>query len=218
MSRLRPPDPVVARAHLAGLESKIAAAFVNGIRSTEVATLIQQVEVAIRSASETAVRAREKALDPTLNGSELNSARQTMHDSGFQVERLQAASSRLRQRLAELKAAEANARKRERYDEVAQQRDALATKLATIYPPFVEKLAHVLAEVAANDAEVAFVNTNENRPAGAPVLQGAELKARGLQHFRRGVVEVPRLTANVTLPKWKPDDGSMYLWPLKWGL
>jgi hypothetical protein len=218
MSRLRLPDPAVPPAHLAGLEQRIAAAFTNGIRSAEVAVLIGHVEVAIRSASESATRARERALDPTLNGSELNHARQTMHDSGFQVERLQAASSRLRQRLAKLKAAEANARKRERYDEVAQQRDALATKLATIYPPFVEKLAHVLAEVAANDAEVAFVNANENRPAGAPMLQVAELKARGLQHFRHGVVEVPRLTAQLVLPKWKPDDGSMYLWPLKWGL
>jgi hypothetical protein len=169
-------------------------------------------------ASASAVRAREKALDPTLNGSELKSARQLMHDAGFQVERLQAASSRLRQRLVEVKAAEANARKRERYDEIAAERDALAIKLATIYPPFVEKLAHVLAEVAANDAEVAFVNANENRPAGAPMLQVAELKARGLQHFRHGVVEVPRLTAQLVLPKWRPDDGSMYLWPLKWGL
>jgi hypothetical protein len=214
MSRLRPSDPVVPPAHLAGLESKIAAAFSNGIRATEVAALIGRVEGAIRSASETATLARARALDPTLNGSELNSARQTMHDSGFAVERLQAASSRLRQRLDELRAAEANARKRERYDEVAQERDRLATKLAAVYPDFAEKLAELLPQLAANDHEVNIIN--RDRPAGAPMLLCADLKARGLPSFQVGVSQLPRLTDVLVLPKWRlTAHSSLYFWPLR---
>ena len=212
MPRLRAPDPVVPPASLplARLEERIAQAFTNGCRSSEVGALIQEVEVATRSASESATRAREKALDPTLT-SELNSARQTMHDSGFQVERLQAASSRLRQRLAELKTSEDNQRKRARYDEIAGARDELATKLAAVYPEFVEKLAPLLSELAANDQEVKVVN--QNRPAGAPELLCVELKARGLQSFRQGVSEVPRLVDVLVLPRWRPHDGRFYYWP-----
>lgn len=217
MPRLRPPDPVVppAQLPLARLEERIAHAFVNGCRASEVATLIQQVEVATRSATESATRSRERALDPTLNGAELGAARQTMLDVGFQVERLTAASSRLRQRHAELKALEADAVKRQRYDEVAAQRDVLANKLSAIYPELVAKLSELLPQLAANDAEVNFINRPENKPAGAAPLQVTELKARGLLHFQVGPSPVPRLTDVLVLPKWKPDGGSMYHWPLR---
>jgi hypothetical protein len=160
--------------------------------------------------------ARQRALDPTLNGDELNNARQTMHDSGFQVERLQAASSRLRQRLDELKAAELNQRKRVRYDEVAQERDELAKKLAAVYPDFAEKLADLLPQLAANDHEVSIINRPENKPAGAPTLLCAELKARGLASFQVGVSQLPRLTDVLVLPKWRlTAHSSLYFWPLR---
>jgi hypothetical protein len=216
MPRLRAPDPVVppAQLPLARLEQRIAHAFTNGIRATEVSALIQQVEVATRSASESATRARERALDPTLNGSELNSARQTMHDSGFAVERLQAASSRLRQRLDELRAAELNQRKRKEYDRVAAERDELATKLSAIYPDFAEKLGALLPQLAANDHEVNIIN--RDRPAGAPMLLCAELKARGLASFQVGVSQLPRLTDVLVLPKWRlTAHSSLYCWPLR---
>ena len=219
MPKLRAPDPVVppTQLPLARLEEKIAHAFTNGTRASEVATLIGQVETAIGRANEAAVSARQRALDPTLNGDELEQARTAMHDAGFRTERLTAASSRLRQRLDEVKALEANERKRARYDEVAQKRDTLATKLSAIYPEFVEKLAPLLVELAANDQEIAVVNRPENKPAGAATLQFAELKARGLHHFQAGVSLVPRLTTDLILPRWRPDDGPMYLWPPKWG-
>jgi predicted Holliday junction resolvase-like endonuclease len=86
-----------------------------------------------------------------------------MHDSGFMVERLTAASSRLRQRLAELQALEDNQRKRREYDRVAEERDALARKLAALYPEFAEQLAPLLAELAANDREVEFVRRGRDR-------------------------------------------------------
>jgi hypothetical protein len=216
MPRLRPPDPVTppAQLPLVRLEERIAHAFVNGCCASEVATLIQQVEVATRSAIESATRSRERALDPTLGGDELQTARQTMHDSGFAVERLQAASSRLRQRLDELKAAELNERKRKEYDRVAAERDELATKLSAIYPDFAEKLAELLPQLAANDHEVNIIN--RDRPAGAPMLLCAELKARGLASFQVGVSQLPRLTDVLVLPKWRlTAHSSLYFWPLR---
>jgi hypothetical protein len=215
MPRLRPADPAVPPANQAGLEQRIAAAaFTNGVRSAEVAALIGQVEAATRNASEAATRARERALDPTLGGDELNRARQTMYDAGFQTERLTAASSRLRQRLDELKAAELNQRKRQEYDRVAAERDALATKLAAIYPDFAEKLGALLPQLAANDHEVNIIN--RDRPAGAPPLLCAELKARGLASFQVGVSQLPRLTDVLVLPKWRlTAHSSLYCWPLR---
>jgi hypothetical protein len=120
-------------------------------------------------------------------------------------------ASTRRQRLDELKAAELNQRKRQEYDRVAAERDALATKLSAIYPELVEKLAELLPRLAANDHEINLIN--RDRPAGAPPLLCAELKARGLQSFRLGPSEVPRLVDVLVLPRWRPRRDSLYHWP-----
>jgi hypothetical protein len=89
----------------------------------------------------------------------------------------------------------------------------LATKLSAIYPDFAEKLGALLPQIAANDHELNVINRPENRPAGAPVLQCAELKARNLASFRLGPSEVPRLVDVLVLPRWRPHDGRFYFWP-----
>ena len=133
------------------LDARIAAAFADGAKSNDVAILIKDTEHAAASASEQAEQARNYALDPTLSGFELTDARKSMDDAAFRRDRLQAAIGKLRERLAELKDQEENARRQVAYDKAEAERDELAKELADLYPAFAQKLAELLARVAAND-------------------------------------------------------------------
>ena len=136
------------------LDDRIAAAFADGAKSNDVATLIKDTENATTSASDLAEQARNHALDPTLSNSELNDARKCMDDAAFRCDRLQAAMGKLRERLAQLKDQEENARRQVAYDKVKAVRDDLAKELADLYPAFAQKLAELLPRIAANDREI----------------------------------------------------------------
>ena len=192
------------------LDARIAAAFANGAKSNDVATLIKDTERAAASASDMAEQARNHALDPTLSGFELTDARKCMDDAAFKRDRLQAALGKLRERLAELKDQEENARRQVAYDKAKAVRDELAEELADLYPAFAQKLAELLARVAINDAEVDSIN-NHALPRGADRLLVAELKARGLPGWVMNSVAEPRITDQLYLPPWQPR--SNYLWP-----
>jgi hypothetical protein len=120
-----------------------------------------------------------------------------------------AAGGKLRDRLAQLKDQEGNARRQVAYDKAESERDELAKELADFYPAFAEKLAELLARVAINDREIDRINTHA-LPRGADRLLVAELKARGLPWVVNNV-ETPRIIDLLHLPPWQP--GSNYLWP-----
>ena len=140
------------------LDARIAAAFADGAKSNDVAALIKDTEHAAASASEQAEQARNHALDPTLSGSELKDARKSMDDAAFKRDRLQAALGKLRERLAELKYQEENARRQVAYDKAEAVRDELAKELADLYPAFAQKLVELLVRVAINDREIDHIN------------------------------------------------------------
>ena len=117
---------------------------------------------------------------------------------------------KLRERLAQLKDQEENARRQVAYDKAKAVRDELAKELADLYPAFAQKLAELLARVAINDAEVDSIN-NHALPRGADRLLVAELKARGLPGWVMNSVAEPRITDQLNLPPWQPR--SNYLWP-----
>ena len=190
------------------LDARIAAAFADGAKSKDVATLIKDTEHGAASASDRAEQARNHALDPTLSGSELKDARKCMDDAAFRRDRLQAALGKLRERLAELKDQEENARRQVAYDKAEVVRDELAKELADLYPAFAQKLVELLARVVINDGEIEHINNA--LPKGADRLLVAELKARGLPWVVNNV-ETPRITSQLCLPPWQPR--SSYLWP-----
>ena len=140
------------------LDARIAAAFADGAKSNDVATLIKDTEHGAASASDRAEQARNHALDPTLSGSELKDARKCMDDAAFKRDRLQAALGKLRERLAQLKDQEENARRQVAYDKAEAVRDELAKELADLYPAFAQKLAELLARVVINDREIDYIN------------------------------------------------------------
>jgi hypothetical protein len=190
------------------LDARIAAAFADGAKSNDVATLIRDTEHGIASASDRAEQARNHALDPTLSGSELKDARECMDDAAFKRDRLQAALGKLRERLAQLKYQEENARRQVVYDKAKAVRDGLADELADLYPAFAQRLAELLERVVVNDREIDYIN--HALPRGADRLLVAELKARGLPWVVNNV-ETPRITNHLCLPPWQPR--SSYLWP-----
>ena len=191
------------------LDARIAAAFANGAKSSDVAILIKDTEQGAASASDQAEQAHYHAFDPTLSGSELKDARECMDVAAFRRDRLQAATARLRERLAQLKDQEENARRQVAYDKAKAVRDELATELADLYPAFAEKLVELLARVAVNDREIDRIN-NRALPSGADRLLVAELKARGLPWVMNSI-ETPRIINHLCLPPWQPR--SNYLWP-----
>ena len=191
------------------LDARITAAFADGAKSNDVAVLIKDTEHGAASASDRAEQARNHALDPTLSNSELKDARDCMDDAAFRRDRLQAALEKLRERLAQLKYQEENARRQVVYDKAKAVRDELASELADLYPAFAQKLVELLARVVINDREIDYIN-NHALPSGADRLLVAELKARGLPWVANSV-ETPRITNQLCLPPWQPR--SNYLWP-----
>jgi hypothetical protein len=116
----------------------------------------------------------------------------------------------LRERFAQLKDQEENARRQVAYDKAKAVRDELARELADLYPAFAQKLVELLPCIAANDREIEYINGHA-LPSGAKRLLVAELKARGLPGWIVNSIEAPRITHQLQLPPWQPR--SNYLWP-----
>jgi ElaB/YqjD/DUF883 family membrane-anchored ribosome-binding protein len=174
------------------LDARIAAAFADGAKSNDVATLIKDTEHATASASDLAAQARNHA--------------------AFKRERLQAALGKLRERLAQLKDQEENARRQVVYDKAEAVRDELAKELADVYPGFAQKLADLLVRIAANDREIEYINGHA-LPSGAKRLLVAELVARGLAGFVHNSVATPRLLEELCLPAFECSPHDRYAWP-----
>ena len=134
-----------------------------------------------------------------------------MTDAEFAHERLNAAVSRLRQRLAEVQAAEDQARRLAHYRDLERARDQLAAELAALYPSFALKLAALLARIAANDQAIAHLNSH--KPTGLPPLLSAELVAREMAGFVNRGFATPRLLQEVRLPSFAASAPERYLWP-----
>jgi hypothetical protein len=124
--------------------------------------------------------------------------------------RLQAAVTKLGERLKQLQDQEENERRQLAYDKAKVVRDQLAAELADLYPAFAQKLAELFARVAANDREIEHINKHA-LPKGAERLLVAELKARGLPGWVTNGIHAPRILDLLRLPPWHPR--SNYLWP-----
>ena len=68
-------------------------------KSADVATLIKHTNLAAKSAAELAEEARKRALDPALSANGVADARRAMDDAAFKRDRLQAAVTKLGERL-----------------------------------------------------------------------------------------------------------------------
>ena len=204
--------PLLAVAPDLNLDQRIKAAFEGRSMSSDVvAALIEEVSTAVIESAEAVELARAQALDPRLATSAIDAARALLESAEFRQQRLTIAVTKLKERLEWLREQEQDARNQVAYDKAVAVRDELAAELKAVYPELAQKLANLLTRIVANDAEIARLRLPNGR--GRPL--GAELVARGLQHFQTGPQNlsfIPSMTERVCLPSFKYEDGPL-LWP-----
>ena len=192
------------------LDERIAAAFANGAKSGDVATLIKDNERAASSAAELAEQALIRALDPALSANSVADARRAMDDAAFNRDRLQAALGKLGERLKQLQDEEENARRQVICDKLKAERDQLAEEYADLYPTVAKQLAELMTRIAVNDREVDYLNKHA-LPKGVGRLLEVELIARDLAGWVQAGIQTHRVIDGVRLPPW--EQRATYLWP-----
>ena len=197
------------------LDARIRAAFDDSASSQAIVELIGAADAAAQAAGSEAEAARARALDPTLASEVVSAARRRMEDSAFERDRMATAVEQLRARLLVVKADEEDARRLRIYEDAKAERDRLAAELRDFYPDVAERLAELLARIAANDEAIERINAY-----GLPRERGrllcAELTARNLTGWVWNSQPLARrLTDELRLPAFElrpgPDGG--YLWP-----
>jgi hypothetical protein len=191
------------------LDDRIANAFREDAPPAEIATLIEEAEVASAAAIEASGRARERALDPALSPSEADQARGDMEVTAFRRDRLAEAARRLREQLEVARRREENARRKAIYDEAKAERDAVATELAQRWPELEAELVRLLERLEASDTTLR--RANAELPSGWSPLAPADLVARETKAVVGGQ-EVRRLL-KAKLPAFRFDSAAPYAWP-----
>lgn len=191
-------------------EGRIAEAFTLCPPSVEIETLLSDVAAATKEIDIDMALVRERALDPTIIGTDAHAARNELNDLAFRLDRLQEAERRLRDLLQVAKDSERQAKRQEEYDLARKERDDLATELAEVYPRMSEKLAELARRIRASDERIERLN-HRALPNGASYLQPVELVARGLRGFNDGPQSVPRIASELRLPSFRYSAHARYL-------
>ena len=196
------------KATSAALEQRISTALAAPeVTSTDLMELIDEAELAVTAAEETARAEYEKALDPMVSP-DAAKAKQSIWAAEFNRDRLRAFLSRLWERLAEIETAEKATRWDADHGAIEAKRDALAGEFAEMYPRLTAQLCDLFKRAKAIDEECARINgealSGEHRR-----LLGVELTARNLGSFTRSN---PSLMDAVKFPEWANSDRMV--WPL----
>jgi hypothetical protein len=150
------------------IEQRIAVALTStDITSSDLAALIQAVEVAAQVADEDATKARKQALDPgiVVDTAKVGAAVATAE---LTRDRLQAALPRLRTRYTEVREQEDIAAWKAEADELEPRGVALLDGFAEFYPEMAKRIANHLDDMRAFDKQVD--DLNRRRPNGVPAL------------------------------------------------
>jgi hypothetical protein len=196
------------------LDTRIRAAFDDGVSSQAIVELIDAADAAAQEAGRAAAVARARALNPALASNGVTEARRQMEDAAFERDRMATAVEQLRARLLVVKADEEDARRLRIYEDAKLERDRLAEELREFYPTVAERLAELLAKIAANDEAIERINAH-GLPRERGRLLSAELVARDLPGWVLNAQPLAkRLTDELRLPAFELAPGSDgYLWP-----
>jgi hypothetical protein len=140
-------------------EQRIAAALTStDIRSSDLATLIAEVEAAAEAAAENATKTREEALDPgvVVDTAKVGAAVATAE---LTRDRLQAALPRLRARYTEVRKQEDIAAWKAEAEKLATRRDELRVEFMRILPAeLIKQIAEHLTAMRKFDKEIDALN------------------------------------------------------------
>ena len=162
-------------APLPDLDSRIAAAFAEGMKSVDAARLLAEVKEAAAAAELAAETARKHALDPLLSGDDLKLARGEMQDAIWTKDRLQEASARLTLRVESLRAREVELLLLAEHDRLLGERGRLAKEIDLMADP-IARIAQIVSQISNCDHEIKQLNVKARgqAPYIPPVLSRAE--------------------------------------------
>jgi hypothetical protein len=170
------------------LEKKIADALVaEGVTSTDLASLIGELEAAIATADADAEAERAKSLDP-LASPDASVAREAWQQAEFARDRLRALLPRLKQRYQQVANQEHYDRWVAEFDRLLRRYDAAVATLKSVYEEFEAKIVAALVEATAVDAEVQRIAAC--KPYDLPQTNGDGRNLPKVEFAARGITGV----------------------------
>lgn len=135
------------------LDERIAAALTgtDALTSTEASAVLEEAEAEFRSLERQADAIDAEALSPSLTLAQAQAKRGEAGDLRFRSDRLDAACSALRIRVADLREAEECARRVAQQEAAREARDELAAEIAERYPVIVRELTGLAKRIADNN-------------------------------------------------------------------
>jgi hypothetical protein len=172
--------------------------------AAEVAEIVCEAESAAQTADRAVAAERARAMDVERSPN-VEAAHQAVAESVLARERLRAALAKLRMKLSEAQAAEAQERWLVEFNRVKQKRDEAAAAFRR-YRELAQEIVHIFALAAEIDREIHHVNASA--PYGVHQrLRWVENEARNVEFSR----DRPSLAATVELRDW--DNSGRMLWP-----
>ena len=189
------------------IEQRIATILNNdNSRAAEIAEIVRDAERAAQTADQAVEAERAKAID-IVQSPNVEAAHRAVAEAVLARERLRASLAKLRTKLSEAQAAEAQERWQVEFNRVKQKRDEAAAAFRR-YPELSQGILHLFALAAEIDREIDHVNANA--PNGVHQrLRCVENEARNVEFSR----DRPSLAATVELRDW--NNSARTLWPLR---
>jgi hypothetical protein len=172
--------------------------------AAEIAEIVRDAESAVETADQAVEAERAKAMD-VVRSPNVEAAHRAVAEAVLARERLRASLAKLRMKLSEAQAAEAQERWLVEFNRVEQKRDEAAATFRR-YREFSQEILHLFALAAEIDREIDHVNASA--PYGVHQrLRYVENEARNVEFSR----DRPSLAATVELRDW--DNSGRMLWP-----
>lgn len=172
--------------------------------AAEIAEIVREAETAVQTADQAVEAERAKALD-IVQSPNVEAAHRAVAEAILARERLRASLAKLRTKLSEAQAAEAQERWQVEFNRVKQKRDEAAATFRR-YPELSQEIVNLFSLADEIDCEIDRVNGSAP-PGVHKRLRHVENEARDVEYSRN----CPSLAARVELADWN-NSGRM-LWP-----
>jgi hypothetical protein len=154
------------------MDARIAVAFADDARSDSVSGLLAEVEAAASAAEADSEAARARALDPLVSSDGAVVARREMDDAAFKRDRLREAARKLSERVAAVRALEADRHAHAEHERVLTEKNRLVGEMERMSEP-VAQISRLVSEIDLFDREIKSFNLTPKRIGYIrPILSG----------------------------------------------
>jgi hypothetical protein len=192
------------------LEQRAIKALTDEVGSSILASLVNETETAIATATNDAEVAEATALDAIASPDPVK-ARAVMEEAKFKVSRLRSLLPRLQERFGEAALQERYNAWVKEFDAFAPERDAAAEELRVIYTEITSKIVPLLIRIEQIDAKASRIALSKpvQYQDGRWLQKNVEMLARGID----GVgLHGHTIMKDLKLPNW--ENPSKLSWPL----